>query len=141
MDANRIMNGTFLEVWLDGIALSGMTAFQAKVVKQKTEINVCGQMAVDTKTTGYKGTGSLSLHKIYSTFAEEAESLGTGIDQRHTIVGKLADPDAFGAERLAFYNVSLDEITLMDAAANTPGKITTPFTYTRYEFLDKVVPA
>lgn len=141
MDANRVMNGTFLEVWLDGVSVAGLTGFQAKVTKQKQELAICGQMAVDTKTTGYKGTGSLEFHKLYSTFAEEAESLGTGVDQRHTIVGKLADPDAYGAERLAFYNVSFDEIPLMDASAGTPGKVTLPFTYTRFEFLDKVVPA
>ena len=29
-----------------------------------------------------------------------------GVDKRYTLVGKLADPDSYGAERVAAYNVS-----------------------------------
>lgn len=135
---SRVISGTFLEVWVDGVAVAGLSAFQAKWTKQKTEINLCGQMAVDTKTTSIKGTGSVEFWKIYSSFNDDMERISQGIDVRHTIVGKLADPDAFGAERLAFYNSSWDEHTLMDASAGNPGKVNMPFTFTRAEYLDKV---
>lgn len=136
--APRVMNGTFTEVWVDGVTVAGLTAFQAKVAKQKSEVNMCGQMAVDSKTTNTKGTGSLEFWKTKSSFNDDMERISQGIDVRHTIVGKLADPDAFGAERIAFYNCSWDEHTLMDASAGNPGKINMPFTFTRCEYLDKV---
>lgn len=136
--APRVMNGTFTEVWVDGVSVAGLTAFQAKVAKQKNEVNMCGQMAVDSKTTNTKGTGSLEFWKTKSSFNDDMERISQGIDVRHTIVGKLADPDAFGAERIAFYNCSWDDHTLMDASAGNPGKINMPFTFTRFEYLDKV---
>ena len=55
-----------------------------------------------------------------------------------TLIGKLADPDSYGAERIAVYNVSFDDLTLADWKANTAGEITLPFTFTRYELLDVI---
>lgn len=136
--APRVMNGTFTEVWIDGIPVAGLSAFNAKITKQKQDVNMCGQMAIDSKTTNTKGTGSVELWHIYSTFADEATNLESGIDARHTIIGKVADPDAFGHERVAFYNCSFDEFALMDMTAGTPGKNTLPFTFTKAEYLDKV---
>ena len=136
--APRVMSGTFTEVWVDGVSVAGLSSFQAKLSKQKQDINMCGQMAVDSKTTNVKYTGSIEFHHIYTSFADDADSILTGVDARHTIVGKLDDPDAYGAERVALYNCSFDENTLLDAAAGAPGKVTMPFTFTMHEFLDKV---
>ncbi|MCR4935321.1 MAG: phage tail tube protein [Oscillospiraceae bacterium] len=132
------MNGTFTEVWVDGVPVAGLSSFNAKVTKQKADIQFCGQMAIDSKTTGTKGTGSIEFHKIYSTFHQDMAALSQGSDPRHTIVGKLADPDAYGAERVALYNCSFDEHTLMDAQVGSPGKVVMPFTFTGAELLDAV---
>lgn len=35
-----------------------------------------------------------------------------GIDVRCTVILKLSDPDSWGAERVALYNVSFDDMTL-----------------------------
>lgn len=139
--APRVMNGTFTRVWVDGVLVAGLSAYSAKLSKQKQDINLCGQMAVDSKTTNVKGTGSLEFHKIYTMFAEDIGKIMQGIDVRHTIVGELKDPDAYGAERLAFYNCSFDDHTLMDAAAGQAGKVSMPFTFTQTEYLDKVLQA
>lgn len=136
--ASRIMNGDFAEVWVDGVLVAGLSSFQAKVSKQKSEISMCGQSAIDSKVTGTKGTGSIEFHHIYTLFVDDLDQVQSGVDVRHTIVGKLVDPDAYGAERLALYNCSFDEYTLMDAASGTPGKVTMPFTFTRFDFLDRV---
>ena len=55
-----------------------------------------------------------------------------------TVVSKLADPNAAGAERVAFYGVQFTDLTLADWQVATTGKITAPFTFTRYEFLDMI---
>ena len=36
------------------------------------------------------------------------------MDERGTVITKLKDPDSWGAERVALYNVSFDDLTLAD---------------------------
>ena len=55
-----------------------------------------------------------------------------------TIVSKLADPDSAGAERIAYYGVQFSDLTLADWQAAAVGKITAPFTFTRFELLDAI---
>lgn len=47
-------------------------------------------------------------------------------------------PDSFGAERIALYNVSFNDLTLMDWTRAATGEITAPFTFTRYDLLDGI---
>ena len=61
-----------------------------------------------------------------------------GHDLRKTLVGKLDDPDAYGAERVAVYGVSYDEQVLMDWEAGKAGSMTISFQATNVEYLDKV---
>ena len=139
--ARRVINGTYGEVWVDGEKVAECTACQLKVSKNKETINLCGQFMSDTKATSGSGTGSLTLYKVDSGFAQKMSDLQSGIDRRFTIISKLKDPDSWGAERVAAYNVSFDDLTLADWQAATVGTVTTPFTYSRYEFLDQITPA
>lgn len=138
---NRVMNGTWGEIWLDGDKVSECTAFQAKIALNKTAISQCGSMAEDTKIIGYKGTGSVKMNKVYSRMATKiGDAIKQGRDLRFVIISKLADPDALGAERVAVKNVSFDDLTLADWVASTPGTVDAPFTFTDYDFLDQVEP-
>ena len=136
--ASRVISGTFGEVWLDGERKAEVTAFQAKVTKTKESVSFCGQLMEDSKTIGLKGTGSLTLHHVDSGWLLSEEDLQEGVDHRFTIIAKLADPDSWGAERIALYNVSFDDMTLADWAAAKKGSITKPFTFTRYQLLDTI---
>lgn len=136
--AKRILNGTFGEVWVDGEKIAECTACQGKVSKDKQTVNLCGQFMSDTKATSGSGTGSLTLYKVDSGFLQKENDLQNGVDRRYTVISKLKDPDAWGAERVAFYNVSLDEMTLADWQAATVGTVTVPFTFSRYELLDLI---
>ncbi len=136
-NASRTMNGTWGSVWADGAEIS---AFQLKVTKNFDTINMCGRMAEDRKLTGIKITGSMSLHKVYSRGADDAAAAARGHDVRRTLVAKLDDPDAYGAERIAVYGMNYDEQTLMDFAAGKAGSTTVPFQATGFEFLDQVAP-
>lgn len=138
MDGYRVINGTFGGLWEDGDNLAEVSAFQVKISKNKSTLNFCRQMAEDSKVTGVKIAGSMTLHKIYSRGSDDVEQVQAGRDVRKTLVGALADPDAFGAERIAVYGVSYDEVTVMDWAAAKEGSITIPFTATRVEYLDKI---
>ena len=139
--ASRVMSGTWGEVWLDGDKVSEAYGIQAKVAFDKEDIPMCRQMGTDVKVTGYKGTGSLRLYKTTSRMALAiGENIRNGKDVRFTIISKLKDPDAYGAERVAIRNVSFDDLTLADWEAKTTGKVEAPFTFTDYEFLDVVEP-
>lgn len=138
MDGFRVINGTFGQLWADSEELAEVSAFQIKVAKNKSTLNFCRQMAEDSKVTSVKITGSMTLHKVYSRGSGDVEQVLAGHDVRRTLVGALADPDAYGAERVAAYGVSYDEVTVMDWAAAKEGSLTIPFTATGVDYLDKI---
>ena len=137
--AKRVISGTWGEVWLDGDKVSECYGLQAKVSFNKEDIALCGQMASDKKVTSIECTGSLRMHKVTSLMALAiGENIRKGKDVRFTIVSKLKDPDAYGAERVVLSNVSFDDLTLADWEAKSVGKVECPFTFTDYEFLDEI---
>ena len=138
--ANRVISGTWAEVWVGNELWAECDGGQAKITNNKSDIAMCGVMMTDAKITSQKGTGSISIHKVYTRNREQAQSLSEGRDLRTTIIMKLADPDAFGAERLALYNCSFDDETLMDFQAGSPGKVTLPFTFTGWEWMETINP-
>lgn len=102
------------------------------------EINNTGS---DLKVVGCKGTGSLTLFKVSSRMAIKiADMVRNKQDVRFTVVSKLADPDAYGAERVSISGVQFDDLTLFDWEAQTPGEVETPFIFTGYEYLDQIAP-
>lgn len=137
MDASRVMSGTWGELWFDGELLAEVKAFQAKAVRNTTDINLVGEIWTDKKTISITGNMSLTLHKVNSFLIKKlGDAFLEGKDPRYTIIGKLDDPDAFGSERIAFHNTSLDELTLMDWQAATVGEVTTPGTFRGFTVLD-----
>ena len=136
--ASRVISGTWGSVWLDGDAVVESTALQAKFNKNKEKVYLCGQFVTDNKAMSADGTGSITIKKVDSGQLQREIDLQKGTDRRYTIISKLADPDAYGFERIALYNVSFDDLTLMDWKANTIGEITLPFTFTRAELLDAI---
>lgn len=139
MEAKRIINGTFGEVWLDGDKVAECKGLEAKIEFDKEDVNLPRQLAKDSKLIGWSGTGTLKLHKATSRMAKALEDMvKQGRDLRFTIVSKLDDPDAYGAERVAVKNVSFDDLTLADWEVATKGEVESPFTFTDYDFHDTI---
>lgn len=139
--ASRIMSGTWGELWINGEKVAETYKFQAKRTANKEKVAMCGAMATDTKTMSTEGTGSVGLRKVTSRMSYiVGDALEKGQDPRFTIISKLNDPDAYGAERVALYNVSFDDETISDWEAGQMGNIECPFTFTKREFLDRVAP-
>lgn len=137
--AKRVISGTWGELWLDGDKVAECYGFQAKVSFNKEDVALCGRMATDKKVTSIECTGSVKMHKVTSRMARAiGESIRDGRDIRFTLVSKLKDPDAYGAERVALKNVSFDDLTLADWEAKSVGRVEAPFTFTDYEFLDAI---
>ena len=139
IDERRIINGTHGTVFLEGEEVAELKAFQAKLEFQKEEVKIAGKMATGTKYMGYSGKGSLQLHKVNSRMIKAIGSqIKEGKEPRFTIIGKLADPDSNGVERIALNNVSFDDLTLFDFEVGSLGQVECPFTFDDYNFLDLI---
>ena len=139
IDERKIINGTHGTVFLDGEEVAEVKAFQAKLEFQKEEVKIAGKMATGTKYMGYSGKGSLALHKVNSRMIKAiGNQIKEGKEPRFTVIGKLADPDSDGVERIAINNVSFDDLTLFDFEVGALGQAECPFTFTDYDFLDLI---
>lgn len=136
--AKRLISGTWGEIWVNGIKWAECYGLQAKIAYNKEEVAMCGQMEIDTKIKNTKGTFSISLYKVYTRLLDCYDDVSQGKDTRFTIISKLADPDAYGAERVALYNCSVDEETIAAWEAGQTGRMTVPGTFTRREWLDTI---
>ena len=139
IDERKIINGTHGTVFLDGEEVAEVKSFQAKLEFQKEEVKIAGKMATGTKYMGYSGKGSLALHKVNSRMIKAiGQQIKEGKEPRFTIIGKLADPDSDGVERIAINNVSFDDLTLFDFEVGAVGTCECPFTFTDIECIDLI---
>ena len=139
IDERKIINGTHGTVFLEGEEVAELKAFQAKLEFQKEEVKIAGRMATDTKLMGYSGKGSLQLHKVNSRMVKLLlDEIKQGKDPRFTLIGKLADPNSNGAERIAIKNVSFDDLTLFDFEVGSVGSLECPFSFTDMETIDLI---
>lgn len=137
--AARVISGTHGEAWMDGEKCGETLGFQAKVTKNKEDVAMCGQIMVDSKVMSAKGTGSIRFHKVNSRMAQKlSDDLKEGLDTKVKLISKLDDPDAYGAERVVIYDASFDDLTLADWEAGQKGQIECPFTFTEWDYLDKI---
>ncbi len=139
--AERVINGTFGEVWLDHDKVAECFGLTAKVELEKEEISICGKLGKDTKMMGYKGTGSLKLHKVNSRMALKlSDSIKNGVNPRLQIMSKLKDPAAYGAETVFINDAAFDDLTLVSFEAKAKGEVECPFTFTDWKYEDTISP-
>lgn len=139
LSAKRVMNGTFGTVWLEGQRCAEVYKCQAKDSYTRENVAMCGSLRDGKKLSKLEGTGSLGMHKVSSRMITlMSEMVRAGRDPEFTIVSKLDDPDAYGAERIAFTGVQFDDLTLADWEAGVLGKIECPFSFMDYELIDTV---
>lgn len=139
LDAKRVINGTYGQVWLDDVQVLETYGLQAKVEKKKEELSICGRPGTETKLIGFTGKGTLKVRKVNSRMGRLLTGdLRKGRDVRFQIISKLADPDSFGAERIRIKNVSFDDLTLADWEAAKAGAVDIPFTFSDFEYLDMI---
>ena len=108
--ANRTLSGSFAEVWVDGARIAELSELtvSVKLLREKVQFG----MDVDSKITGYEGTGTMTIKQVYTRFFEVLEQAKNGVDKRCTITTALKDPDAVdgGEERYSISNVAFDQL-------------------------------
>lgn len=138
-DASRAINGTFGEMWLEGNLVRETTALKAEVGLEFQDVPMCGSLGKHQKVSGTSGTGSATMTKVNSRMAILiSDMIKAGKTPTFTIVSKLADPDAYGAERVVLKGVQFNNLTLVDWQANTIGTVTQNFTFTDWDYLDLI---
>lgn len=136
---NQVMNGSYGEVWIDGIYIAEVIAFEAKVTLEKAEVNRIRKLSKGYKVTGYDGKGSIKMNKVSSMFINMlSENMKKGRQTTATIIAKLDDPDSLGSERVKLSNCTFDELTLANWEAKKNGEESVGFTFDDWEILDSV---
>ncbi len=139
MNQNKVINGTFGRMWINGELYSNVKSFESKVALNYEEVNMADDLATYQKYMGYAGEGSAVLHKIDTSIAILIEDgITSGVMPDIKIVGRLADPAAYGAERVEYSGVTFDELTLLKFANKEIQEEEVPFKFSTFKFLDKI---
>ena len=139
MDAKRIINGNWGQIWLDSDLVGECTALQAKVTLTKTSVNFCGDLWEKDKVIGLQGKGTLKLHKVSDRMILKLkDDIANGKQTVCTINSKLADPDSFGTSRVTLTGVVFDELTLVDFEVKKNIEESIPFTFTGFNVPDTI---
>jgi len=117
LKSNRVINGTYGSVWVNNEKWLDIEEFEAKVSIDYEDVNMAEDPATHKKMLGWSGEGTLKVKKVYSRGANLlADDVKKGIVPDVNIVGKLADPGAFGSERVTIDEVTFNEFMLMQFA-------------------------
>jgi hypothetical protein len=138
-DHNKTLRGTFGKVWVDNERMSNVKSFEAKAALSYEDMDVNGDFGTKKRYMGYSISGTMLLHKFDSHIVSKYHAgIITGELPSMTVVAALDDPTAYGAERVALYDVKLDELTLMKFENKTLVEEEVPFTAGSYEYLDLI---
>ena len=140
--SDRVLNGSYGQLWLDGVLMAEVYGLDAQIEVLKSEVPMCGTSSgVGKKFTGWNGTGSLRFNKVSSTFTKkQAEAVKNGSPLVSTIISKLADPSVarYGHERVELRGVQFDTISLPQWEAGQLVQQEIPFTFEDFVFLSAI---
>jgi hypothetical protein len=135
----QVINGTWGEVWIDGEYMAEVISFKAEVDIQYADINMTRRLAKAKKMTGYEGKGEVKLNKVTSEMSKKiSDNLKQGKQTVCTIISKLDDPNAIGAERIVVKDATFEKLTLADWEAKKNGEEALTFSFTDWDFLDLI---
>lgn len=113
--AQRQINGTFGEVYINGIHFGDIQKCTAEIEIEREAVNMAGSLGTDSKITGTKGSGTISFKKVYSReVALILPVIKTGKDIRAVIVTNLNDPDGYGSEKVQISDVWFNNLSIID---------------------------
>ncbi|MCI2056274.1 MAG: phage tail tube protein [Oscillibacter sp.] len=129
LQANRTLSGSFAEVWVDGARIAELSELTLTVKLQRENVQL--GMDVDSKITGYSGSGTMTVKQVYTRFYEVLEQAKRGVDKRCTITTALKDPDAQdgGEERYSIGNVAFTELPFIGYKMGAVNQQKLPFTF------------
>lgn len=138
-DHNKIIRGSFGKVWLNDERLASVKSFEAKATLDYEDVDVNGDLGQKHRYMGYSIAGTLTLHKYDSTVAKlMKDAIVSGVMPEIKVIAALDDPTAYGAERVALYDVTLDELTLNKFENKGLTEEEVPFKAGSFKYLDTI---
>jgi len=139
-EVERIISGSFGELWEDGEWQENINSVNAEVAINKSALNLSGTRWTHQKVISLSGAGTISGFKVTSKMIQA--NLWTagpkGTPTKTELISKLADPEAFGHERVRLKNVKWDRVQLANWTAGQEVTEETPFTFAEFELLDPI---
>ena len=136
-EANQVFNGTFGEMWLDGDYMAETTSLKVTIEVSYESITRVRNLLDGKKKTGLEGKGEVKFHKVSSYMTKKiSKTLRKNKTPSFTIISKIDDPDAIGAERIAVYGCKFDKVILADWERKKNGEESYSFTFEDWELLD-----
>lgn len=117
---NQTISGAYGTLWLNNEKVMELKSVEAKVTAERTDVQL--GLSIDSKITGLKGEGTITVNKVYTRGKKLLEDWLKGKDTRSRIVTSIQDPDAVGKgeERVSIDNVWFNAI---DLAKFTRGEV------------------
>lgn len=105
--AQAIIDGEIVDLFM-------AKSIEATFTKRKSEVRTLGKRGTQNKTTGWTGTGTLTVYYVSSVFRKMAlDYIKSGKDLYFTLVVVNRDPTStIGTQTMALYNCNLDATTL-----------------------------
>lgn len=96
------------------IPVAECKSFSAKITKNKAEFKALGYRGTQHKSTGWSGTGTLTLYYATSLFTKMMiDYAKTGIDQYFMLVATNEDPtSSIGRQTVTLTDVNLDDVEI-----------------------------
>lgn len=135
--SDQVFNGTYGEVWFDGDYMAETESLKAEVDLSYESVSRVRNLAGGKKLIGIEGKGEVKLKKVSSYVTKKMSGkLKKGKSPSFTIISKIDDPDAIGAERVALYGCKFDKMILADWERKKVGEESYSFTFEDWELLD-----
>ena len=135
--SDQVFNGTYGEAWFDGDYMAETESLKAEVNLSYESVSRVRNLTDGKKLIGIEGKGEVKLKKVSSYVTKKVSGkLKKGKSPSFTIISKIADPDAIGAERVALYGCKFDKMILADWERKKTGEESYSFTFEDWELLD-----
>ena len=136
---NRVLHSNQGNMWFNGKRLSTLQSVEAKVTGDFEEINNCGDPATYRIYNGYSGEGTFTKLKIDSDVLKlMADAFKTGEMPTMTIITALEQKGTNKVERVAYSDVTIDEIYLAKFAKKSKIEEEVPFKFGHFEVLETI---
>lgn len=139
MEGKHVINGTFGECILEGQKVAEIKGLKADIGLNYQDVEIAGQLEPDQKFIGTTRTGSMTMSKTNSRMAKLLnDAIKVGKTPSLTIISKLDDPDALGAETVALYGVKFTNLPIVDWTVKQMVEVNMSFTFKDFEYLDMI---
>lgn len=136
---NRVLHSNQGNMWFNGKRLSTLQSVEAKVAGDFEEVNNCGDPATYRIYNGYSGEGTFTMLKIDSDVLKlMADAFQTGEMPTMTIITALEQKGTNKVERIAYRDVTIDEMYLAKFEKKSKIEEEVPFKFGHFEVLETI---